>query len=113
MSAPREFQLEANAAARRWLDVHPGRQPLVLAYEVHRCCGGGGICQVRFRELDAKDDPAHFATGEIEDGRQVLIDRRAAARLPKRIGLTSRGLGPLKHLDLDLAPEEWGTLLYD
>lgn len=113
MGAPREFQLEANAAARRWLDLHPGTQPLVLAYDVHRCCGGGKICQVRFRELDAKDDPARFDTGQIENGRTVLIDRRAATRLPRRIALTSRGLGPLKHLDLDLASEEWGRLLYD
>jgi hypothetical protein len=33
--------------------------------------------------------------------------------LPSRFGLTVRGLGRLKHLDLDLAGEQWGTLLYD
>jgi len=27
--------------------------------------------------------------------------------------LTVRGIGPLKHLDLDLEAEQWGTLLYD
>jgi len=27
--------------------------------------------------------------------------------------LSERRLGPLKHLDLDLEAEQWGTLLYD
>src|SRR5215831_5637499 len=113
MVAPIHFQLEANAAARRWLDLHPRTRPLVIVYDVHRCCGGGEICQVRFRGLSAKDDPADFATGQVGDGTQVLIDRRAAARLPRRFGLTTHGVGRFKHLDLELAPEEWGTLLYD
>jgi hypothetical protein len=42
-----------------------------------------------------------------------LIDRRAAARLPtSRFGLTVHGLGPVKHLGLDLEGEQWGQLLY-
>jgi hypothetical protein len=49
----------------------------------------------------------------LDDGTKFLIDPRAAARLPSRFGLTVRGLGRLKHLDLDLAGEQWGTLLYD
>ena len=47
------------------------------------------------------------------DGTEVLIDPRAGARLPSRFGLTVRGIGPLKHLDLDLEGEQWGRLLYD
>lgn len=67
-------------------------------------------------EIRAKsrgDDSDEFATGEMDDGTKFLIDRRAAARLPSRFALTVRGLGPLKHLDLDLDRAQWGTLLYD
>ena len=113
MGAPSDFQLEANHAARRWLDLHPQSRPLVIAYDVRRCCGGGKVCQVRFRELSSKDDPAQFASGRMDDGTRVLIDRRAAARLPQKFALTTHGLGRMKHLDVDLAPEQWGTLLYD
>jgi hypothetical protein len=65
------------------------------------------------RELSRKDDPAEYSTGVMDDGTKFLIDRRAAARLPLRFGLTVRGLGRLKHLDLKLDGEQWGTLLYD
>jgi len=113
MSAPTDFQVQADAKARDWLDLHPAAGPRVVAYDVHRCCGGGKICQVNVRELSRKDNPEDFATGALEDGTEVLIDRRAAARLPDRFGLTVRGIGPLKHLGLDLEAEQWGTLLYD
>lgn len=108
-----DFQLEADASAREWLELHPSVGPRVIAYDVHRCCGGGKICQVKVRELSRKDDPTEFASGVLDDGTRFLIDRRAAARLPSRFGLTVRGLGPLKHLDLALEGEQWGTLLYD
>jgi hypothetical protein len=107
------FQLEANSTVRAWLVAHPSAAPRVIAYEVHRCCGGGKICQVKVRKLSEKDDPGQYATGVMDDGTQFLIDRRAAARLPSRFGLTVRGLGRLKHLDLDLEAEQWGALLYD
>ena len=107
------FQLEADAKVRAWLESHPSAAPRVIAYDVHRCCGGGKICQVKVREQSRKDDPDDFATGALEDGTTFLIDRRAAARLPSRFGLTVRGVGRLKHLDLVLESEQWGTLLYD
>jgi len=113
MAATAEFQLVADAGAREWLTRHPATVPRVIAYEVHRCCGGGKICQVKVRELSLKDNPDEFASGDLEDGTKFLIDHRAAARLPSRFGLTVRGLGRLKHLDLDLEGEQWGTLLYD
>jgi hypothetical protein len=113
MSTPTDFQLQADARAREWLDLHPTAGPRVVAYDVHRCCGGGKICQVKVRELSRQDNPDDFATGALEDGTKVLIDRRAAARLPLRFRLTVRGLGRLKHLDLDLEAEQWGALLYD
>lgn len=113
MPAPTVFQLEADAGARAWLDQHRPESPRVIAYEIHRCCGGGKICQVNVRELSGKDSPDEFASGVLDDGTRFLIDRRAAARLPSRFGLTVRGLGPLRHLDLDLEAEQWGRLLYD
>ena len=105
--------MRADPAAQEWIRSHPAGEPRVIAYEVHRCCGGGKICQVQVRQLSRADDPATFAVGALEDGTEFLIDRRAAARLPSRFDLTVRGIGPLRHLDLDLESEEWGTLLYD
>jgi len=113
MPATMDFQLDADSGAREWLEAHPSATPRVIAYDVHRCCGGGKICQVKVRVPSRKDNPAEFASGVLDDGTRFLIDRRAAARLPSRFGLTVRGLGRLKHLDLDLRGEEWGTLLYD
>ena len=84
----------------------------MIAYEVHRCCGGGKICQVKVRRLSRDDEPSAYVSGVTDDGDSVFIDRRAASRLPARFGLTVRGLGPLKHLDLDLEAEDWGELLY-
>ena len=113
MEAAKDFELHADANARKWLDLHPAAGPRVVSYDVHRCCGGGKICQLNVREPSRKDNPEDFATGALEDGTKLLIDRRAAARLPTRFGLTVRGFGRLKHLDLDLEAEQWGTLLYD
>lgn len=107
------FQLTADAQAKAWLAAHPWTEPLVIAYDVRRCCGGGKICSVRVRGYSNRDNATDHATGILEDGTRFLVDRRAAARLPARFGLTLRGLGPLKHLDLDLASEQWGELLYD
>ena len=107
------FHLHPDPGAREWLKTHPSTAPRAITYDVHRCCGGGKICQVSVRELAPNDDPARFVSGVLDDGTRFLIDRRAAAKLPSRFGLTVRGIGPLKHLDLDLEGEQWGALLYD
>jgi hypothetical protein len=112
MSAMTEFQLDADAGARAWLDAHPTARGRLIAFDVHRCCGGGKICSVNVRELSKRDDPDDYASGTLEDGTRFLVDRRAAVRLPSRFGLTVRGLGRFKHLDLVLEPAEWGELLY-
>jgi hypothetical protein len=65
------------------------------------------------RKASDKDHPAALATARLRDGSVIRLDLKAAARLPARFGLTVRGIGPLKHLDLDLDPEGWGRLLYD
>jgi hypothetical protein len=105
--------LEADAGARQWLDSHPSARARVIAQNIHRCCGGGKICQVTIRERSRKDDPDKYAAGTLDDGTRFLIDRRVAARLPSRFRITVRGVGPLKHLDLDLDGEQWGALLFD
>ena len=107
-----EFLVDADAKARAWLEAHPGDGPHVIAYDVHRCCGGGKICQVNVRDLKANDEPAQFVEGSALDGTRFLIDRRAARHLPRRFTLTVRGAGPLKHLDVDLTGDQWGELLY-
>jgi hypothetical protein len=106
------IQLEADAVARGWLDAHPTAEPRVIAYDVYRCCGGGRVCHVSVRDKSRKDHPDDYATGTLDDGTRFLIDRRAAARLPSRFGLTVRGIGRFKHLDLVLSGDQWGDLLY-
>jgi hypothetical protein len=107
------FQVTADARAKAWLAAHPSDEPRVIAYEVHRCCGGGKICSVAVRRNSDRDDASAYAPALLDDGTRMLVDKRAAARLPARFGLTVRGLGPLKHLDLELDSEQWGELLYE
>jgi hypothetical protein len=107
------LQVQADADAHTWLDSHPSPEPRVIAYEVKRCCGGGKICSVRVRGRSRGDDVDKCSTAILEDGTHFLVDRRAAVRLPSHFGLTVRGLGPFRHLDLDLDGEQWGALLYD
>jgi len=104
--------LEADPKAREWMVEHPSSEPRVIEYDVHRCCGGGKICQVSVRERSRADDLGRYVAGRLTDGSTILIDRRAAARLPARFGLTVRGRGGRRRLDLNLEAADWGTLLY-
>lgn len=113
MASGSAHELRTDAKAREWMAAHPSAALRAITYEVHRCCGGGKICQVSVRELSANEDTNRFVSGVLDEGTEVLIDRKAAARLPARFGLTVRGIGPLKHLDLDLEGDQWGSLLYD
>ncbi|TMC80294.1 MAG: hypothetical protein E6I61_14040 [Chloroflexi bacterium] len=106
-----DFELHLDDQARAYLAAHPAAG-WVIAYDVHRCCGGGVICQVRVRKISARDRRDELETAVMFDGTTVLVDSRAARRLPARFGLTVRGLGPLRHLDLELSGEQWGELLY-
>jgi hypothetical protein len=85
----------------------------VISYDVSRCCGGGRICSVSVRERSRGDDRREYTSAVLSDGTTLLVDRRAARRLPSRFGLTVRGRGPFKRLDLQLTGEQWGALLYD
>jgi hypothetical protein len=68
---------------------------------------------VQIRERSRSDAIDRYPVSEMSDGTKIAIDPRAAARLPFRFRLTVRGLGPFKHLDLDLDGEQLGALLYD
>jgi hypothetical protein len=108
---PAAIQLDVDDRALAWLRAHPSSRPKVISYEVHRCCGGGKLCTVAVRELGESDRAKEHVAAELR-GETVLVDRRAASRLPARFGLTVRGIGRFRHLDLDLTPEQWGDLLY-
>lgn len=107
------FRVEADPNAEDWMRTHATDGPRVIAYDVKRCCGGGKICTVSVRERARGDDRREYVTAVLGDGTRLLVDRRAARRLPQRFRLTVRGLGPFKRLDLDLSGEQWGALLYD
>lgn len=106
------FRVDADPGALEWLEAHARPSPLVIDYDVRRCCGGGKICQVHVRVRSTREVPAAFESGQMPDGTIVLIDPRAAKRLPARLTLTVRGFGRLKRLDLALDGEQWGELLY-
>jgi hypothetical protein len=107
------FRVKADSQAQEWMRAHATEEPRVVAFDVHRCCGGGKLCSVTVREHSRADERREFVTAVMDDGTRLLVDRRAARRLPSRFGLTLRGLGPFKRLDLELSGEQWGTLLYD
>jgi len=107
------FRVDPDTRAQEWLRTHTTGADRVIAYDVKRCCGGGKVCMVSVRERSPKDARRDFETAVLGDGTTLLVDRRAARRLPSRFGLTVRGVGPFRRLDLDLSGEEWGALLYD
>jgi hypothetical protein len=109
----RNFEVAVDASAQAWLDSHPAYGSHLISYAVKRCCGGGKICMVQVREASRRDDISRHIPVVLGGGAELLVDPRAAARLPTHFGLTVRGFGPLKHLDLVLDGEQWGNLLYD
>ena len=111
MTDVRDFSIEVDTGARAWLAKHPQVREVVIAYEEHRCCGGGKICDVRLRGGRQTERQPLLKAGSAE-GRPILIDRRIVQRLPRRLPVTVRGIGPLRGLSLDLDGEEWANLLY-
>jgi hypothetical protein len=107
------FHVDADPSAEEWMRSHGAEEPRVIAYDVKRCCGGGKLCMVSVRERSRKDGRRDYATAVLADGTTLMVDRRAARRLPPRFGLTVRGMGPFRRLDLELSGEQWGALLYD
>ncbi len=111
MEELRGFEIELDDRARGWLWQHPELRRIVIAYEEHRCCGGGKICDVRLRGEKRSERQPLMKVGSVA-GRDFLIDRRIVSRVPRRLPLTVRGIGPLRGLSLDLEGEEWANLLY-
>jgi hypothetical protein len=107
------LRVKADENAEEWMRTHPTEGPRVIAYDVHRCCSGGKLCSVTVRNQSRGDAKRDFVTAVLGDGTRLLVDRRAARRLPPQFGLTVRGLGPFKRLDLALSGEQWGDLLYE
>ena len=97
MPANAGFVIEVDAAATAWLNTHKSQGPHVIRYDVHRCCGGGKICDVHVLEGARREEISNYVPAVLPDGTKIAIDPRAAARLPSRFRLTVRGLGRFKH----------------
>ena len=108
----KSFAVVFDDKARRWLNQHPSRDALVIAYEDSRCCGGGHIREVWLRRSQPRDESSLADTGDVT-GRRILMDRRIMHRMPQKIPVTVGGIGPLRGLHLDFSAEEWARLLYD
>src|SRR5438128_1439954 len=99
--------------ARHWLNEHPSRDALVIAYEDSRCCGGGHIREVWLRRSQRRDESSLLVDIGDVTGRRILLDRRIILRMPEKIPVTVGGIGPLRRLHLDFSGEERARLLYD
>ncbi|HEX9095973.1 MAG TPA: hypothetical protein VF990_07710 [Candidatus Dormibacteraeota bacterium] len=107
------FAVVFDDKARRWLDEHPNRDALVIAYSDTHCCGGAHIRDLRLRRSRrSKDQSALVEIGEVT-GRRILLDPKIMARMPRSIPITVGGPGPLRGLHLDFSADEWARLLYD
>jgi hypothetical protein len=111
------FALSVDDQARHWLDEHPQASRLFIAYMSSRaCCSGARVCDVRIRVETAASQPdtrgsSWVALGLLR-GREILIDARLIDRMPPQLRFIQRGVGPFRHLDLDLSGEQWADVLY-
>jgi hypothetical protein len=108
-----EFAIVFDDRARRWLDEHPNRDALVIAYSDTRCCGGAHIRDLRLRRSRRGDARSALVEIGAVDGRRILLDSRIMPRMPRNIPVTLGGLGPLQALHLDFSGDQWARLLYD
>ena len=111
------FELSIDDDARQWLDDRPQATPLCITYMTSlACCSGARVCDVRVRvdatllQRDARG-ASWVGLGALND-REVFIDSRLVARMPARLRFVQRGVGPFRHLDLDLSSEQWAAALY-
>lgn len=117
LSTSARFDLCIDRQAKDWLDEHPEAARLFIAFKSSRaCCSGVRVCDVRIRvDVHAshwsRGDTSWSPIGQVE-GREVFLDSRLIKRMPRQVSLTGRGIGPFRHLDLDLASEQWAELLY-
>jgi hypothetical protein len=108
------FLIIVDEKARRWLAAHPTPDPLLIAFEDSRCCGGGHIRDLRLRRRRNQDERAArlIDIGEV-GGRRILLDGRIMPRMPRTIPITVGGIHPFSGLHLDFSGEQWARLLYD
>jgi hypothetical protein len=111
------FELRVDDQARQWLDEHPQAWRLFIAYMSSRaCCSGARVCDVRIRVDTTASQPdtrgASWVTLGLLRDREVLIDARLIDRMPAQLPIIQRGVGPFRHLDLDLSGEQWADVLY-
>jgi hypothetical protein len=115
---PGTFELSVDAAARQWLDDRPQATQLFIAYLSSKaCCSGGAhVCDVRVRinaNISQRDTgAASWVALGLVNGREVMIDSRLVDRMPAKLRFVQRGVGPFRHLDLDLSSEQWADALY-
>jgi hypothetical protein len=115
---PAQFELSIDDDAVKWLDDRPHARQLFIAFmSSQACCSGGAqICDVRVRidangaQRDARG--ASWVTLGLVNGREVMMDSRLVGRMPERLRFVQRGIGPFRHLDLDLSSEQWADALY-
>jgi hypothetical protein len=108
------FLVTLDEKARHWLAEHPSDDPLVIAFEDSRCCGGGHVRDLRLRRRRSREGRAArlIAIAEVA-GRQILLDRRIMPRMPRTIPISVGGIHPFRGLHLDFSGEQWARLLYD
>lgn len=111
------FALSIDDEARRWLDERPDATRLFISYmSSHACCSGARVCDVRVRvdaNISHRDTRgASWVALGVVTGREVMIDSRLVDRMPAQLRFVQRGLGPFRHLDLDLSGEQWADVLY-
>jgi hypothetical protein len=111
------FALSIDDHARQWLDERPRAKRLFVAYMSSlACCSGARVCDVRVRvdanvsQRDARG--ASWVSLGVVNGREVMIDSRLVDRMPPQLRFVQRGVGPFRHLDLDLSGEQWADVLY-
>jgi hypothetical protein len=110
------FDVAVDRSAQEWLEQHSGAQKLFIGLTTSNCrCAGVVVRDVQVR---ASHPPQRAAAsrrwlpiGEAA-GRPVLLDSRLRTTLPRQIPITTAGIGPFRHLSLDLSGEQWAEVLY-
>jgi hypothetical protein len=111
------FALTVDDQARHWLEERPQATRLFISYMSSlACCSGARVCDVRVRlDADMSQRDARGASWValgVVNGREVMIDSRLVDRMPAHLRFVQRGIGPFRHLDLDLSGEQWADVLY-
>jgi hypothetical protein len=110
------FDVAIDRSAQKWIAQHSGTQELLISLTTSSCrCVGVQIRDVQVRasrpRQRAATSPRWLPIGEA-GGRPVLLDSRLRTTLPRQIPITTAGIGPFRHLSLDLSGDQWAEVLY-